>query len=365
MKTLKYIGMALMSIALSTGFTSCSSDDDPGPVQPPTSKLWKAYSPGTEKWGYINENGDFVIPAQYDRARNFYCGRAIVKTGGKEYIIDQSGKIINSTGFDEIENFYNNYAVVEKDDVDGLINTNGDYVIQPTYYTLGDVASNGLLVFQIQSNGKYGFINTNNERKIELEYNQVEEFNNGVACVRSGSKWGAINAQGKWVIQPTYEGLEPITGKDMVKFCESSSGSGSYLYGVMDHNGNIKVQALYRSIYNDWTGHGILMAQNTSGKYGFIDVNGNVVVPFNYDYAEPFWVGNEYTAVRTINDSYSGSRYHTSIINRSGNIVFTLAEDEEFVEAYNGLILISKYENGKETYTYRNASNKIVYTWTM
>lgn len=364
MKTLKYIGMALMLIALSTGFTSCSSDDDPGPVQPPTSKLWKAYSPGTEKWGYINENGDFVIPAQYDRAHNFYCGRARVETGGKEYFIDQNGKIINSTGFDDAEDFYNNYAVVEKDDVEGLINTNGDYVIQPIYASLGEVASNGLLAFRIQSNGKKGFINTNNDRKVEPEYNEVETFNNGVACVRSGSKWGAINAQGKWVIQPTYDYLRPVTGKDMVIFSESSSGSGSSMYGVMDHNGNIKVQALYISISNDWTGHGILKAENTSGKVGFIDVNGNVVVPFNYDDAEPFEAGWEHTAVYTETDSYSGSRDHTSIINRSGNIVFTLAEDEEFVEAYNGLILTYKYENGKETYTYRNASNKVVYTWT-
>lgn len=364
MKTLKFIGMALMSIALSTGFTSCSSDDDPEPVTPKTSKLWRAYNTGTEKWGFINENGDFAIAAQYDNVNNFSCGRAKVKTGGMYYYIDQSGKIINSTGFEHGEDFYNNYAVVEKDDVEGLINTNGDYVIQPMYLELGDVASNGLLSFCI-TRGKYGYIDLQNQRKIDHDYAYVSVFINGVACVLQGSKWGAINAEKRFVIQPTYNSLKSITGKSMIIFSEKTSGSSSSLYGIMDQNGNIKVQAIYQNIDDDETGNGILRAQNTSGKYGFIDVDGNTVIPFNYDDAMSF--RGELTAVRT-KKSDSGYGYNNyNIIDRTGRILFTLGENEEpvlYEPFYDNMVLTQKHEDGATTFTYRNASNKIVYTWT-
>lgn len=361
MKTLRFIGMALTAIILTIGFTACSSDDEPVPG-PVTSNLWKAYNSGTGKYGYINENGDFVIQAQYDGVGNFSCGLALVQTGEKHYFIDTTGKMINSAGFDEARDFRNNYARVKKDNVWGLIDRSGNFVIQPTYYHLGDVAANGLLSFKLQSGGKEGFINTKNERVINPEYDNVTDFNNGVACVEIGDKMGAINAEGKWVIQPIYRDLEPVTGKDLVIFKENSSGSNTSLRGIMDHNGNIKVQALYKDIDDDETGNGILMTKNLSDKYGFIDVNGNTVIPFNYDYAIEF--SGDYTAVATKKNDSSYGYNNYSIIDRSGNILFVLGDGESLVEVYNGLILTKKYEDGKYTYTYRNRDNKIIYTWT-
>lgn len=368
MKTLRFIGMALTAIILTIGFTACSSDDDDNnggageTLFTSNTRLWWAYNSGTDKYGYINENGEWAIPAQYDYVSNFSCGLARVKTGEKYYFIDTNGKIINATGFDNARDFSNNYARVKKDGVWGLIDKSGNFVIQPIYYALGDVATNGLLAFQIQSGGKKGFINTKNERVIDPEYDSANPFNNGVACVQSGSKWGAINAEGKWVIQPIYNYLEPVTGKDLVIFEEKSSGSGSSLYGIMDHNGNIKVQALYKDISDDETGNGILKAQNNSGKYGFIDINGNTVIPFNYDDASRF--NGDCAAVRTKKND-SGYEYNNyNIIDKSGNILFSLGEKEGIEDAYNGMVLTYKYENGNYTYTYRNKDNKIIFTWT-
>lgn len=368
MKTLRYIGIVLMAIILTIGFTACSSDDDDeGPVPSPTNtKLWKAKSNGTGKYGYINENGDFVIAAQYDAAYDFYCERAMVQAGGKYYFIDTNGNIINSTGFDSAEKFSNNYARVQKDGVWGLIDKSGNFVIQPTYYALGDVATNGLLAFQLQSGGKWGIINTNNERVINPEYNWVRKFNNGVACVQSGSKYGAINAEGKWVIAPTYDELKSIPGKDLIRFQEKASdNSSSPLYGIMDHNGNIKVQALYKYLYWDEnaTVVDILRAENISDKYGFIDVNGNTVVPFEYDYASPFY--GEYAAVAVNKSANSSERNNYNVIDKSGKILFTLEEKEQLWNVYNGMLKTMKLnENNARVYTYRTKDNKITYTWT-
>lgn len=368
MKTLRFIGMALTAIILTIGFTACSSDDDDNnggageTLFTSNTRLWWAYNSGTDKYGYINENGEWAIPAQYDYVSNFSCGLARVRTGKKYYFIDTNGKIINATGFDNARDFSNNYARVKKDGVWGLIDKSGNFVIQPIYYALGDVATNGLLTFQIQSGGKKGFINTKNERVIDPEYDSAYAFNNGVACVQSGSKWGAINAEGKWVIQPIYNYLDPVIGYDLVVFEEKSSGSGPSLYGIMDYNGNIKVQALYRHIYDNETGNSILGAENTNEKCGFIDVNGNTVIPFIYDKITDFY--GDYAAVRTKKND-SGYEYNNyNIIDKSGNILFSLGEKESIADAYNGMILTEKSENGHYTYTYRNKDNKIIFTWT-
>ena len=45
-------------------------------------------------WGYIDENGQWAIPPQYDSARNFRDGLALVKRGGKLMYIDHDENIV-------------------------------------------------------------------------------------------------------------------------------------------------------------------------------------------------------------------------------------------------------------------------------
>ncbi|MBE5803100.1 MAG: WG repeat-containing protein [Clostridiales bacterium] len=46
------------------------------------------------KWGYINTAGEYVIQPQYDLARPFCCGVAIVDQGDEWFIIDTQGNIL-------------------------------------------------------------------------------------------------------------------------------------------------------------------------------------------------------------------------------------------------------------------------------
>jgi WG repeat protein len=62
-----------------------------------------------EKWGYINELGKMIIPAQFDWAASFSEGLAFVKLKlhGEGYFIDTHGKIIFSTAADVMTPFKN------------------------------------------------------------------------------------------------------------------------------------------------------------------------------------------------------------------------------------------------------------------
>ncbi|WP_218103880.1 WG repeat-containing protein [Paenibacillus hemerocallicola] len=46
------------------------------------------------KWGYIDKNGDTVVPLRYDHAGPFEDGLATVMTGGSYGLIDKSGKSV-------------------------------------------------------------------------------------------------------------------------------------------------------------------------------------------------------------------------------------------------------------------------------
>ena len=48
-----------------------------------------------EKWGYINELGEIIIPAQFDWAESFSEGLAFVKLDDEGYFIDTSGRIVS------------------------------------------------------------------------------------------------------------------------------------------------------------------------------------------------------------------------------------------------------------------------------
>ena len=64
----------------------------------------------------------------------------------------------------------------QKDGLYGLVDANINYVIQPMYYYLGDVAANGLLRCKLSSSGKYGYVNTKGEKVIDYQFDEAYTF---------------------------------------------------------------------------------------------------------------------------------------------------------------------------------------------
>jgi hypothetical protein len=66
----------------------------------------------------------------------------------------------------------------------------------PTYQDAGSF-SEGLAPVQA-SNGRWGYINTNNQLVIRPKFEDAKEFKGGRAAVKLNKKWGFINKQGVW-----------------------------------------------------------------------------------------------------------------------------------------------------------------------
>lgn len=337
---------------------SCGDDDDaPGGIGNTslTSKtgLWRAYDASAGKWGYINSEGVMVISAQFDNAHDFSCGYAVVVSGGKYYFITEDGKMQKS--FDGCEDFSNGFAVVKENGFKGLINTNLEYVIQPAYYDLDDVSTNGLLRYQIKSGDKVGYMTTDGKPAFDIKFDSGKDFRDGIAVVKSGTKYGAINAAGQYVINPTYEYLSSV-GNGRLSY--SNSTSSPYLYGLLDTNGNKITEPIYTDIYKDYFDIGLFAVGNQADKYGYINDRGDIVIKMDYYRATSF--NGNYAEVLVA----SGS--NRIVIDRSGNTVLVLGEGESVEDYRNGLYLIYKYDNKtyKSTYTYKNLDGKTIYSWT-
>lgn len=66
----------------------------------------------------------------------------------------------------------------------------------PQYRNVGKY-SEGLAPVQAQS-GKWGFINQQQQWVIQPRFDEAKEFQDGKAAAKQGGKWGFINKQGNW-----------------------------------------------------------------------------------------------------------------------------------------------------------------------
>lgn len=88
------------------------------------------------KHGFINDEGELVIPFKFEDAMIFYENLAAVKFNGKYGFIDTTGKFIINPKFDYVRfpGFLNGLAHVSIDKsgvpIDGYINKKGEFVWQ-------------------------------------------------------------------------------------------------------------------------------------------------------------------------------------------------------------------------------------------
>lgn len=124
-------------------------------------------------YGFINEEGQVIIPCIYERATLFHNGFSIVRKKGRYYNwIDRYGNILCNEWFSQAGFFMEGVAYAHK--IGGLS----------------------------------GFINAAGEEEIAFKYSGIGPFSNGVAVVCENEKWGYIDHDGKYIINPIYDFAE-------------------------------------------------------------------------------------------------------------------------------------------------------------
>jgi len=159
-------------------------------------------------WRYYDcAQGDFILDT-YDLASNFSDDVAAVCKNGKWSLINKDGKAISDITFDDIKLHSNgNY---EKDEI-MIASVDGQYNIYDAKGSLKselkcadmDVYMDGYIAYK-DSSGKWGYVNTKGETKIEPQFENAKSFSGGLGAVCVDGLWGFAKQNGKVVIDCQY-----------------------------------------------------------------------------------------------------------------------------------------------------------------
>ena len=147
------------------------------------------------KRGYVDAQGNEVIPCKYDWAWPFREGLALVELNGKWGYIDKQGNTVIPFKYDWAYSFSEGLAAVELNGKWGYIDKQGNTVIHCKYNHVWPF-SEGLALVVLK--GKWGFIDKQGNEVIPCKYDDANPFSEGLAWVELNGKKGYINTRGDW-----------------------------------------------------------------------------------------------------------------------------------------------------------------------
>jgi hypothetical protein len=171
----------------------------------------------TNKYGYLNERDQIIIPFIYESASSFGNNRAPVTINNRKIYIDITGKeVIDASNYNYAQCFYNGYAVVQNSEkMYGYIDTSGKPVTE-FIYTSADGFSSGLAA--VCKDGLCGFLDLDLKPFIPFDYIGVAYFNdlNLVRVRTKNGKYGYLNKKGEMVIPAIYD--DASKGSNNIEF---------------------------------------------------------------------------------------------------------------------------------------------------
>lgn len=183
-----------------------TNESDPNPQKPktdftagkytyvgePNCNLMRAFD--GEKWCYIDKTGKTAISGNFIDASDFEEDRAVVETPEGFGLIDTNGKFILPPSFDDLDwDSYNNIAIATKDGKSGIFSRSGEQ-LSPLCYDQILNCSEGLI--PARKNGMYGYLGKDGSVAIDFKFDDVFSFRDGVARVKHSGHEILIDADG-------------------------------------------------------------------------------------------------------------------------------------------------------------------------
>jgi len=312
-----------------------------------------SYHPETDsdgKWGYIDTNGNEIIPHIYNDARDFHKGLASVQKNDKWGVIDKRGNEVIAFAYDYISEFMDGVAYFIKNDKYGVVDNKGEEVSPPVYrYAWFDDDKNlvmysegeGALIFDrksrqisesIKPNYGSGWANVifNEPHKIykwleNLDCKECLEFGEYICVENKDGKQGLFNKSGKEILPLIYERIW-VCNEKVIEVTKNGK------QGLLDIGGKEIIPFIYNVLYGISDG---MIRVMKCGKYGFIDeITYQELLPPVYEVAEDFHEGLAAVAKEWCEFSQEGSKW--GFIDKQGNEVIPLIYDEvsEFKDGF-------------------------------
>ena len=154
------------------------------------------------KYGFINKDGEEIIPCKYEDADNIPDGLIRVKSAEGWGFVNENGEEIIFCKYEDAGAFSDGLARVKSAEGWGFVNKNGEEIISCKYEDADDFFD-GLA--RVQSKEGWGFVNKEGEEIIPCKYEDAYAFEGGLSLVKSKEGYGFINNDGEEIIPCKYE----------------------------------------------------------------------------------------------------------------------------------------------------------------
>ena len=151
------------------------------------------------KSGIINDKGEELLPINYEVIQKIDNSDIIQAMTGNtlELYNKQISKIVSMENgkLDINNNYIKVYSTTQTEYVglDGSLKSDFDIFPDNT-------------LFASEKDGMWGFVDKNNNIKVNYQYEKVTELNElGFAGIKKDGKWGVIDKNGNVILEPTYE----------------------------------------------------------------------------------------------------------------------------------------------------------------
>lgn len=285
-----------------------------------------------EKMGVAKRNKKIIIPDKYEYIRpeeNYFVGRI----SNKWYAMDTTGKLlypegVNHVFFDKRKNLLclqiddqNNYVFMNKQGSFSKVHNLG-YDSHNLQYDF-DTLQGGSIFRQTTYVTKYVKIYT---------YQYIKKDKQG-AIVRQNNKWGYINPDASWLIQPEYDSL--LTFSDNLIWAKKNN-----TWEVLDKQGikQFEVSEKLSAVKGFSEGFAPIaigeekdiFGNLINQKWGYINTQGEIIIPYQFKDAKSF--SNGFATVKVPYQDKYIKTYKWTFINQSGKVVKNFYFDEIIYE---------------------------------
>ena len=271
--------LIVMVVILLAGLTGCIEKSNKLEVV----NLYPAYitEDNKQKWGYIDEDGEFKIEPKYDEALSFStAGLAVVKLDGFSGVVNSQGEILTPI-YQGISEFSNGYFYA----FDGKANHIFDYDGKLQFFTdkylyIGPYKNNLFAGFKLMEDNTFraGYIDKFGKEAIEAIYEESWDFYKEKALVKLESgKYEIIDTEGKTLNVLEKPVIASISESELLAFVEND------LTGIMDREGKTLAEPRFTSIIETIDDHIVVKEKIDDVELtGVIDYNGNSVIEPKY-----------------------------------------------------------------------------------
>jgi len=266
---------------------------------------------------------------------------APVKFEGKFGFIDTEGNWVIEPTFDSVGVFYNGFATVYQNEKEGKIDTSGELIIDSKYDFIGSFEDGLALVFIGDS---INYVRINGDLISTTFYYDGEDFSTGLAPVQfeENGRWGYINSSAELVLDTIYQYAEEfkeneatVTVVDTITTTDQGNPNIKYLEVIeTDYLIDLRGTILDTLEYERRSRMFELIGNANSFRLGKVNSQGDTIMTrnyraFGYHQGDVFWF-------------FTGYKY--GLADTTGTILIEPIFDYLTYFSDNGLALAKKGE---------------------